>query len=456
MRLLCKVLGLTAAVSGLCAAPANADTFTLAQVLAMTYQSNPQLQQARVALQGLDQGVAQANAGWRPNVGVSASYGSERGVVTGFPNPFNSNPLMGQVTVSEPLYRGGRTVAEVGRAVAEVHAGRAQLASTEQQVLLQAVTAYMDVVRDSESLRINRDNVSTLETEFADVKTELAAGEVTKTDTSQAEARLARARADEAIAEAQLATSRATFENIIGTPAETLERSPTLPPLPKTKEQALDLALKSHPDLLEARASERAANYAVDDAAGALLPQVTLSGQYQYLRDAAGTNIYTTRNPQSVVSVLGQVSVPIYQGGQEEATVRRAKDAHSQAELGIVVAERNVRQDLDSAWQALRSADAAIAANEAQEAADQTAIAGVKQEQEAGERSVLDVLNAQEELFSAEVALVSARHDRVIAAYKLLAAAGELNARALALNVKLYDPRDHYNDAANAWFGLGN
>ena len=456
MRLLGKVLGMTAAAAALTAMAARADTFTLAQVLAMTYDSNPQLQQARVALQALDQGVAQANAGWRPSVGVSASYGTERGVVSGFPNPFNSDPLIGQVTVQQPLYRGGRTVAEVGRAIAQVHAGRAQLASAEQQVLLQAVTAYMDVVRDSEALRINRDNVSTLETEFTDVKTELAAGEVTKTDASQAEARLARARADEALAESQLAASRATFENVIGTPAETLEREPPLPTLPTTKDRALDLALKDHPDLLEARASERAANYAVDDAAGALLPQVTLSGQYQYLKDAAGTNIYTTKNPQSVVSVLGQVSVPIYQGGQEEATVRRAKDSHAQAELGIVVAERGVRQDLDSAWQALRSADMAIAADEQQEAADRTAIAGVKQEQEAGERSVLDVLNAQEELFSAEVALVSARHDREIAAYKLLSATGQLNARALGLNVKLYNPRDHYEDAAGAWFGLGN
>jgi outer membrane protein len=152
--------------------------------------------------------------------------------------------------------------------------------------------------------------------------------------------------------------------------------------------------------------------------------------------------------------VTTQVSVPIYQGGGDEATVRRAKDVQKQADMGIAVAMRNVRQEVDSAWQAVISTQTAIAANEAQVAADQEAVSGVKQEQEAGERSVIDTLNAQQELFSAQVAVITSRHDNTVAAYRLLSSTGQLTALGLGLNVKLHDPRDHYYDNADRWFGF--
>lgn len=440
----------------LASAPASAAIFSLSQAMAVAYQTNPRLDGARAALRALDEGVAQANAGWRPNINASGSYGVERGTIDGFADAFNSHPLIGQVTVTEPLFRGGRTYAEVGQAVSQVKAGRESLISVEQDVLLAAATAYMDVVRDSAILRFNRDNIGALTKETEAVHTLLGAGAVTRTDASQAEARLAKAQSDAASAEQQLAASRAAFENVIGRPPETLEQSPPLPRLPATRDGALAIALNLHPDVLQAKLSARAADYAVDDAAGALLPQVGVSGQYQYLRDAAGTNIFGTKKPQQVLSVVGQVTVPIYQGGGDEATVRRAKEIRQQTTIAIAAAERNVRESVSSAWQAVRSVQTAIRANEAQVDADQKAVASATQEQQAGERSVIDVLNAQQELVSAQVALAVSQHDSVVAAYRLMSAMGQLTARTLGLPARTYDPRTHYDEDADAWIGFGD
>ncbi len=441
------------------AVPASADTFTLSDALVLAYTSNPRLAQARAALDALDQGVAQANAGWRPTVSAGGSYGIQHDAIYGTNgNPFaspdgNGKPLTGQISIMEPIFRGGRTYAEVKRAIAQVRAGRAELVATEQSVLLATVTAYVDVVRDTKILKINRDNLSSLQIELDAVHTELAAGEVTRTDALQAEARLARARSDEAAAEQQLAASRATFEDVIGTPPSTLDDKVQSPRTPGTKDAALNIALSQNPNLLQTKADELAASYQVDDAVGALLPEISVIGQFQYLKDASSSFAFT-KHQQNEVSVIGQVNVPIYQGGGEEATVRRAEDLHSQANLAIISAQRDVRQNVDSSWQALRSAELAITANQSQQTADQGAVEGVREEQQGGERSVLDVLNAQQELFSAEVSLVTAEHDRIVAAYRLLSSTGQLTARYLNLNVQLYDPRIHYNDNSDAWFGF--
>ncbi len=437
------------------AAPAAAATFTLPEALAIAYDTNPQLQGARAALRALDEGVAQANAGWRPSINASGSYGIQHANVDGFANPTNSHPTIGQVTVSEPIFRGGRTTAQIRRAISDVRAGRAGLLAAEQSVLLEAVTAYMDVVRDLDTLRFNRENVSTLQRQLEAVRTQFNAGAVTRTDAAQAEARFARAEADLASADEQLAASRAAFEDVIGRPPETLDTAPRLPHLPQSRESAHIIA-EGHPDVMQAKASARSADYAVDDAAGALLPQIAVSGQYQYLKDAAGTNIFGTKSPQGILSVTGQVTVPIYQGGGDEATVRRAKELRTQAQMSVTTTERRVRREVDSAWQSLISALAAIRANEAQVKADQGAVAGVTEEQKAGERSVLDILNARQELLGSQVALAAARRDYVVSAYRLVSATGQLSARFLALKVRYYDPTAHYEESADAWFGIGD
>lgn len=440
-------------------APEDTGRLKLSEALAAAYQTNPQLAQARAAVQALDQGVDQANAGWRPSVNASVTQGYDHGLVSFFPGAgtsvINTQPTIGQVTVSEPVFRGGRTDAEVSEAIERVHAGRAQLVSTEQSVLLGAATSYMDVVRDMQTLEFSRQNVRSLQDELNAVNTQLSAGAVTRTDAYQAEARLARARVDEAGAESRLAVSRAAFESVVGRPVAVLDPDIALPHLPQTREAALEIALKQNPDLDQARANERAASYAIDDAAGALLPEVSVSGQYQYLLNAPNASIFGISGPQQVMGVTAQVNVPIYQGGAEEATVRRAKDVHEQTNMALAAAERGVRQNLDGAWEAMTAAESAIAANNAQATANQNAVSGVRQEQQAGERSVLDILNAQQELFQAQVELAAAQHDRVVAAYRLLAVTGQLTARSQALNVTVYDPQAHYDDNAHAWFGFG-
>ncbi|HEX4301866.1 MAG TPA: TolC family outer membrane protein [Rhizomicrobium sp.] len=434
----------------------QAETLTLKQALALAYETNPQLAGARAGVRAVDEGVATANAAWRPTINASGSYGVQNGQVTGFASAFNSHPLTGAVTVTQQVFRGGRTYAEIGRAIALVHSARAELADTEREILLDAVTSYLDVVRDSNVMALNQANVRTLQAELDAANTQHGAGAITRTDVDQAQARLSRAQADLAAAQRQYMASREAFDNVIGRPAGTLEAAPVLPAIPATVDTARNIGVQRSPKILQAKADWRAADYAVSDAIGALLPQLSIQGQYEYLRDAAGTNIFATKDPQQILSVTGQVTVPIYQGGAEDAEIRRAKELRGQSQLAISTAQRAVWQDVGNAWDGYRSAQLEISANDAQVTADQSALDGVKQEQEAGERSVLDILNAQQELLSAQVAATTARHDAAVAAYRVLWAIGQLDARDLALPVKYYDPAEHYEDDAGAWTGFGD
>lgn len=437
-------------------APGFAETLTLRDALALAYETNPQLEGARAGARAVDENVAEANAGWRPTITASTSYGVEHGEVQGYAHAFNTRPFNGQVSVTEQIFRGGRTFAEVGRAMAQVRSARDQLVDTERAILMNAVAAYMDVARDEAVAELNRQNVQALQSELDAANTQKTAGAITLTDVAQARARLSRAQSDLAAAEKQLAASRSEFLNVIGQPAATLEKSPPVPALPATQDEARNLGVRRNPRVLQAQADLRAADYAVSDAVGALLPQVSVSGQYQYLQDAGGTNLFATPRGQNVLSVIGQVTLPIYQGGAEDAAVRRAKELRSQSQLAVRSAERAAWQEADDAWESVRAAETEIKANEVQVKADQSALDGVTQEQQAGERSILDILNAQQELLNAQVAMVTARHDYTVACYRVLWATGQLTARALSLNVRYYDAQAHYDDDAGAWYGLGN
>jgi len=438
------------------AASAPASAFALQDALAAAYQTNPQLVAARARLRATDEGVALANAQTRPSISTSASYGISRGSVTGIGTAFNSRPLVGQVTITQPIYSGGRIGAGIDHANADVDAGRADLVDTEQSVLLDAVQAYMDVLRDEAITRLNQDYVRTLQSRLDAVQTQHDAGMVTRTDVDQARARLSQARAGATSAALQLSVSRAAFESVVGRPAETLDDAVIPPALPATIDAALAVAADESPILTRARAQARASDYGVQEAIGALLPQLSVSAQYQYLRDAAGTNIYATSGVQQNMTVFGQLNIPIYQGGGEEAGVRRAEQLRAQAQATVVSAERSVRQGVENAWQTLAAMQVALGYNRAQARADQGAVDGVTQEQRGGERSVLEILNAQEELLVAQVAVEASRHDSVLAAYRLLAATGRMNAHSLGLPVQLYDPRAYYEKNATAWFGLGD
>jgi outer membrane protein len=449
-----RALGVTLAVAAsIWSASAAAETFTLNEALGVAYETNPTLDAQRASLRAVDEQVAQANAGWRPSINGGGTYSIQRAVISGF-GVVSAHPVQGQLIISEPIFRGGRTYAQIQRAKSFVRLGRAQLTAQEQTTLLNAVTAYMDVVRDQAIVSLRRTNVDALTKQRDATKAEFNAGSLTRTDLAQAEARLAGAQAALIAAQGQLDISRANFEQVIGRPAETLEEMPPLPKLPESPDVALNLALKANPFLLQAQASERAADYAVDDALGALAPSLSVQGQYLYSEGSLSSFGGGFGNVTQTTAIVGQLNVPIYQGGYDEASVRQAKELFNQAKLSTVAADRGVRDAVQIAWSGYVSADASISSNEVQVSANETAYTGVKREQQVGGRTILDVLNAEFELVNAQVALVTARHNTVVAAYALLAASGHLTARDLGLKVRLYNPVDHYDEDHAKWFGL--
>jgi outer membrane protein len=443
-----------AAVLCVASTAAGAETFTLSEALGVAYETNPSLDAQRAGQRATDENVAQANANWRPQISVGGSYGYE-GIHggLGIPGTYPLHPATGQVTVAQPIFRGGRTYAEIRKAKASVRAGRAQLLNTEQSVLFDAVSAYMDVVRDVATLRLRQNNVTVLQKQLDATQEQFRVGELTRTDVAQSQARLAGAQADYVTAQGQLAVSRSSFEHVIGRPAETLETQPALPKLPSSEDSAMQIATNMNPALVQAREQEKVADYAVDDALGALLPQVSVNGEYQTSQGSfTGFSIGT----QHITSVLGEVTVPIYQGGAEESAVRQAKQLRSQAQLAIADTQRQVVDATRTAWQSFVTAQATIKSNQAQVDANEVAFDGVKQEQQVGSRTILDVLNAEQELLNAQVAVVVSQRDAYVASYQLLGAIGLLTAKSLGLHVRLYDPLENYDDNASRWFGLGD
>ncbi len=450
-----RTLLLGSALVSLVAFPVTAQAMSLKEALATAYATNPQIEAARASLRGTDEELAKANAGFRPSISLSGSQGFQH-IVTQAPTHSDDdrNLINGTATLSEPLFRGGRTVAEIRRAKSLIRASEAQLTNTEQTVLLDAVTAYMDVVRDGENLEYRRSNVQVLEDQLNATNIQLNAGAVTQTDVQQTQARLQGARAGLSVAEGQLAASRARFERVIGRPAETLE-VPGLPAvLPGNLDDAVNRAVNTAPALIAAQENSRAADYAIDAATSSLLPQVSLQLQWQYAKNSTIIGVVSPGVTQNDTSAFVQVTIPIYQGGAEYAGIRQAKEQRSQALANVADADRQVRETTQSAWGTFMSAQASIASNELAVQANQSAVMGVIEEQRAGERAILDILNAQQELLSAQIGLANAQHDATVAAFQLVASTGQLTAKSLALDVRLYDPLDHYNKDGSAWLGI--
>jgi outer membrane protein len=428
---------------------------SLKEALAATYLTNPQLDAQRASLRATDEEVAKANSRFRPSLSITGSGGVQN-LVTEKPafTDIDRTQTSGAITLSEPLYRGGRTVAELRRARALVRAGRAVLTGTEQNVLLEAVTAYMDVARDEQIVALRREHVETLEQQLVATTQQLGVGAVTQTDVSQTETRLQSARAGFSVAEGQLGASRARFERAIGIPAESVDLAPVIPALPVNLDDAVGVALGNAPALIAARENAVAANFAIDGAIGALLPQVSLQLQYQYAQNATVFGVVNPNVTQRGASAFVQLTVPLY-AGEANALVRQARQQYSQSLYNISDMERQIRQAIFANWNLYLSAQRAIAATEAQVAASGIALEGVIQEQRAGQRSVLEILNAQLESFNARIELAGARHNATVIAYQLILATGGLTARALDLDVKFYDPDEHLGRAAAAWFSLG-
>lgn len=450
-----RLAATTLAPALLLAGPAQAEG--LKDALVEAYRTNPTLQAARAQLRSVDETVAQALSGWRPTITATGSYGRAReDTQTGLtrasiiPPVQYRNPRIGSLSITQPVFRGGRTVAETRRAKNSVMAERSNLTATEQQVLLNAITAYSDVYRDQAVLDLAINNVQVLTRQLQATEDRFSVGEVTRTDVSQAKARLEGALANRVQAEGNLQSSRAVYRNVVGTVPGRLG-APELPSaLPKTLEELTSKALKKEPNFIRAQYIKLVAEADVDQALGGLLPEVSLRGELLDEEETFQKNS-TSSSWQGTVNV----SVPLYQAGAQTARVRERKQIVQQRQREVEAAQRQVIEGAIRAWEALTTARAQIESFRSQIAANELALEGVRQEALVGTRTVLNVLDAEQELLDSRVNLVRAQRDEVVAAYQVKAAMGELTAQDLGLPVPIYDVETHYDEARNTIWGLG-
>ena len=438
------------ALVGSLAAGLPAAAQTLEEALVQTYQSNPTLSAARAQLRAVNERVPQALSNWRPSVEAQGSGGKAYDESTRpTRNDDGRSPLSADLTVTQPLYRGGRTIAGTERAENEVRAQRARLEVTEQDVLLSAVTAYADVWRDQSVLALNVNNEQVLDRQLEATQDRFDVGELTRTDVAQSESRLSSATADRIGAEGNLTASRATFENVVGIYPGELVQPPLPTALPGTKDIVIEAAEAANPAVLATNYDELAAQRSVREVEGELLPRVELQGSvgYQHERSAR------TSESKSA-EVLAVLTVPLYQQGAVSSRVREAKQVASQRRLLVREAMRQAREDAISAWESLLTARAQIDALQQSVRANEIALEGVRQENNVGARTVLDVLDAEQELLDAQVSLVSAQRDEIVASYQVLRAVGRMTAADLSLGTAVYDPEGDYRAVRDEWFGL--
>ncbi len=445
---------------------------TLEEALADAYLLNPVLNAERARLRAIDEQVALAKSGLRPFVsgtadtsyvnqnssvagagggfGAGAGAGAGAGGFGGFLNDGVSHPRGYAVQLSQPLFEGFQNLNAIRQAKAEVQAQREGLRGVEQTVLLDAATAYVNVVRDRAVVRLRENDVRVLSEQLKATRDRFEVGEVTRTDVAQAEARRSEALATLAAAQANLKTSRAAYEQVIGHPPGNLQAPPSIRHLlPQTLDEAMTLGDGENPAILNAVYNEEASLYAVEQIMGELLPEVTLEAQYEKRFDQSPqiNNIETT-------TVTGRVNVPFYQGGGVAARVRQAKETNNQLKREVEDARLRVHADVIANWGILQSSGPAISSAESAVSANKIALTGVREEEKVGQRTTLDVLDAQRELLNTQIGLVSALRDRVVAEYSLYAAIGRMDAQTLGLAVPYYDPLEHYDIVKNKWFGL--
>ena len=438
------------------AVPAGAQT--LDQSLAAAYSNNPTLNSQRAATRATDEYVPIALSGYRPQVFGSAYVGTQwtETVVANSPLPgrtttqSQTQPYGVGVTISQTIYDGLRTANSVRGAEFQVRGQRELLRNTEQLVLLDAATAYMNVLQNSALVELQRQNLEALQEELRATRDRFSVGEVTRTDVAQAEASVANAQSELALAESNLNSARATFFQVIGLkPVKLAPGRPIDNLLPKVQSTAVDIGLATHPAVKAAQFSVDAAMANVKVAEGALSPSLSLNGSA-----TSDNNASNQIERQTAASLTLNLSVPIYQGGAEYATIRQNKELLGQSRIEVDVNRDQVRANVVQFWGALEAAKAAIQSAQASVAANEIALKGVREEWRVGQRTTLDVLNAQTALFDARASLVIAQRDRVVASYSLLSATGQLSAAKLGLKVVRYNPQVHYDQVRDAWFGV--
>jgi outer membrane protein len=439
--------------------PAIADTIEAA--LGRAYQNNPQLNAQRAQVRSTDENVPQALSGYRPKVSLTASAGYQyTDTLTtsgGTPTQLVRTEIHGTqpprsvgLTVTQNLFNGQQTANKTRAAESQVSGSREALRVLEQTVLLNAATIYMDYLRDSAIVEVQKSNVRVLEQTLKQTRDRFNVGEVTRTDVAQSEAQLAAGRTQELTAESNLTTTRSNFRRIIGNePTNLAPGSPVDRFLPGNLPGAIELSLIENPNVTAAMFGVDVNFLTVKINEGALLPTVNFQASVQQAYEQQ-----MTIQRAFGASAVAQMTVPIYQGGAEYSLIRQSKENLAQQRLTLETTRDQTRANTVTAWGQLEAGKAQVKSAQAQVSASEVALNGVREEAKAGQRTTLDVLNAQQALVNARVALVTAQHDRVVASYAVLNSVGRLSPQVLNLATQTYDPSVHYQQVRDSWYGM--
>jgi outer membrane protein len=462
-RLLLGALGLSAFIASVGAGSAE----TLESALVRAYHANPSLNAQRASVRATDENVPRAKSLGRPRVNATADVGiqyQETHAPGGANSTVRSLPRGVGLQIDQNIFNGNRTDNGIRQAETQVFGARETLRNNEQTTLFNGVTAYMNVLRDTAILSLQRNNVEVLDEQLRQTRDRFNVGEVTRTDVAQAESRVAGSRSQVAVAEANLRNSIAVFRQVIGVEPRALAPGRPVDRLvPRTLDGAIGIALAEHPAVQAALHAVDAAELQVKITEAELYPTLGVRGTASQRTSGIASstsggdrNVGFGSNEANtfVASAVATLTVPIYEGGEVYARTRQAKETVGQRRLEADATRDQVRAAVVSAWGQLESSKASIIAAQAQVQAAETALAGVREEARVGQRTTLDVLNAQQELLNARVNLITAQRDRVVASYAVAQASGRLSSRSLALNVDQYSAKTHFDQVKDLWGGL--
>ncbi|MCB2047184.1 MAG: TolC family outer membrane protein [Novosphingobium sp.] len=428
---------------------------TLREALAQTYESNPTLQAARARQRGVDETVPIERAAGLPSVTADTTYSE---FVKKSANSFTSpdRALVAQVQLGVPIYSGGAVKNAVKAARTRVEAGQADLRGTESAIFSQVVAAYMDVILQEAIVGLRNNQVDVLGVNLRATRDRFEIGDLTRTDVAQSQARMALAQGDARTASANLAGARETYIRLVGSPPGTLAAPPPLPNLPNSPEEAVAIALENNPDLIAAKEQAQAAEYDIDVAGAGRLPKVSLysqGGYNDYFGTLGGSLIPDLSQTDKTAQVGARLSLPIFQGGRPAAQRRRAQALASAALESEIAAERDVIAQTRAAYSAWIASRELIDSSQVAVDAAELSLEGVRAENTVGNRTILNILDAEQELITAQVRLVTARRNAYVAGFSLLAAMGRAEARDLGLEGGvLYDPQVNYDRVRGKWF----
>lgn len=414
---------------------------TFEEAIKGAYETNPKIQAQRKVLEQTNERLSQARSAFLPDISANYANGRQRNAYN-TKNWSTSDLETKELNVSQSIFNGGTNIYNYRSSEKRVLSDRAGLDSVEQSVLMDGIKAYMDVVQNQAVLELSQNNSEVLEKQLKASRDRFAVGDVTRTDVAQSEARVARSKSDVIQAKGDLEIAMANFERVVGhKPEGTLTMPDYYPQLPKSIEDAIERAIENNPNLQSVKHDKGAAEDNVNATIGTLLPQLSLIGSMKR-EDGAGVK---GADQFDTDSLKLNVSIPLYRTGAEYSRVRSAELVAKQQDFKVLDSNHETRENMIRTWENLQTATATIESQEHVIEAAQIALDGVKQENQYGSRTVLDVLDAEQELFTARVNLVRAQHNRAVAFYNVLLVLGDLNFGTLRIDAPQYDPKEHYN-----------